>query len=99
LATSSAHDTPITETLTFNLTGFVDISGTHLPPPDTDIIVHYDSTIAYDKDTTDLSVSYLTGVTVSSPLGFTYPTVRVPSGSRMLHRFQTGKAVCKQEAT
>jgi hypothetical protein len=76
LVSSSAHATPITETLTFNLTGFVDISGANIPPPDTDIsgsiIVHYDPTLSYDNDTTDLTVSYLNGVTVSSPLGFTY---------------------------
>jgi hypothetical protein len=76
LASSSAHATPITETLTFNLTGFVDISGTNIPPPDTDITgsitVNYDPTLTYDNDTTDLTVNYLTGVVVSSPLGFTY---------------------------
>src|ERR1700744_1277984 len=76
LASSSAHATPITETLTFNLTGFVDISGGSAPAPDPlitgSITVNYDPTLSYDNDTTDLTVNYLTGVTVSSPLGFTY---------------------------
>lgn len=66
----------ITENLTFNLTGFVDIGGTNIAPPDPtvtgSITVTYDPTLSYDNDTTDIVVHYLTGVTVSSPLGFTY---------------------------
>jgi hypothetical protein len=75
LASSSAHATPITETLTFNLTGFVNIEGS-APAPDPlvtgSITVNYDPTLSYDNDTTDLTVNYLTGVTVDSALGFTY---------------------------
>ena len=76
LTATSAYASPITETLTFNLTGFVDISGAHIPPPDTtitgSITLNYDPTLTYDNNTTNLTVNYLTGVTVSSPLGFTY---------------------------
>jgi len=75
LASSSAHATPITETLTFNLTGFVNVEG-GAPAPDPDvtgsITVTYDPTLSYDDDTTDLTVNSLTGVTVDSALGFTY---------------------------
>ena len=76
LAASSAHATPITETLTFNLTGFVDISGGNAPAPDPlvtgSITINYDPSLTYDNDTTDIHVNYLTGVTVDSALGFTY---------------------------
>jgi PEP-CTERM motif len=75
LTSSSAFASPITETLTFNLTGFIDVYG-NVPPPDTDITgsitVTYDPTLSYDNDTTDIVVNYLTGVKVDSPLGFTY---------------------------
>ena len=67
---------PITETITFSLSGFVDISGGSAPPPDAlingSITLHYDPALSYDNDTTDITVNYLTGVTVDSPLGFTY---------------------------
>ncbi len=36
------------------------------------ITLHYDPALSYDNDTTDITVNYLTGVTVDSPLGFTY---------------------------
>ncbi len=75
LAASSAHATPITETLTFNLTGFVDIVGNQ-PPPDPfvtgSVTITYDPTLSYYSDTTDIAVNSLTGVTVDSPIGFTY---------------------------
>jgi hypothetical protein len=75
LTSSSAFATPITETLTFNLTGFIDVIG-NTAPPDTDITgsitVTYDPTLSYASDTTDIVVNYLTGVTIDSPLGFTY---------------------------
>src|ERR1700679_2991543 len=75
LTSSSAFASPITETLTFNLTGFVDIVD-NSTPPDTlitgSITVNYDPSLSYDNDTTDIVVNSLTGVTVSSPLGFTY---------------------------
>ena len=73
---SSAFAAPIDETLTFSLSGFVDISGGSAPAPDPlitgSITVHYDPALTYDSDTTDIKVNYLTGVTVDSPLGFTY---------------------------
>jgi len=75
LVSSSANASTITENLTFNLTGFVDID-TNAPPPDPtvtgSITVTYDPTLSYDNDTTDIVVHSLTGVTVDSPLGFTY---------------------------
>src|ERR1700722_4918448 len=74
-SSGSASAAPITETFTFNLSGFVDIVN-NLAPPDTTIsgsfTVTYDPTLFYDNDTTDITVNYLNGVTVSSPLGFTY---------------------------
>ncbi|HLH04903.1 MAG TPA: PEP-CTERM sorting domain-containing protein [Bryobacteraceae bacterium] len=66
----------ITEDLSFTLTGFVDISGTNIPPPISKITgyitVTYDPAMKYDDDTTDIVVHSLTGITVASPLGFTY---------------------------
>jgi hypothetical protein len=76
LAPSAARAGDITENLTFNLTGFVDISGSNIPPPITtitgSITVTYDPSLTYDNDTTDIVVHSLTGITVGSPLGFTY---------------------------
>jgi PEP-CTERM motif len=76
LASSSAKASTITENLTFTLTGFVDIGTGNAPPPyptvTGSITLTYDPTLTYDNDTTDIVVNYLTGVTVSSPLGFTY---------------------------
>jgi hypothetical protein len=75
LASSSAYATPITETLTFNLTGFIDVFGNIAPPDPTitgSITINYDPTLIYDNDTADITVNYLTGFTVGSPLGFTY---------------------------
>ena len=73
---SPAFAAPIDETITFNLSGFVDISGGSAPAPDAlitgSITLHYDPTLIYDNDTTDITVNYLTGVTIDSPLGFTY---------------------------
>jgi hypothetical protein len=75
LVSSSAKASTITENLSFSLTGFVDITG-NLTPPDPlvtgSITVTYDPTLTYDNDTTDIVVHSLTGVTVSSTLGFTY---------------------------
>jgi len=76
LASSSANASTITENLSFNLTGFVDVGSNNIAPPDPTITgfitVTYDPTKTYDDDTTDIVVHSLTGVTVSSPLGFTY---------------------------
>jgi hypothetical protein len=77
IAPRSLNAADIVENLTFNLTGFVDITaGSNIPPPDPlvtgSITVTYDPTLSYDNDTTDIVVNYLNGVTVSSPLGFTY---------------------------
>jgi hypothetical protein len=76
LIPGSAVAAPITENLTFSLAGFVDISGTSIPPPITlitgSITVTYDPALSYDNDTTDLVVHYLNGITVGSTLGFTY---------------------------
>jgi hypothetical protein len=83
LASSSAHASPITETYTFHLTGFVDING-NLPAPDPvvngSITVTYDPNLTYDSDTTDITVNSLTGVTVDSPLGFTYSSGELEFG-------------------
>ena len=68
----------ITENLSFNLTGFVDVTaGSNIIPPITtitgSITVTYDPTLTYDNDTADIVVHSLTGITnISSPLGFTY---------------------------
>ncbi len=73
---ASAQAATITESLSFSLSGFVDISGNNLPPPDAlvtgSFTVTYDPTLSYDSDTTDIVVHSLNGVTVDSPLGFTY---------------------------
>jgi PEP-CTERM motif len=67
----------ITENLNFSLSGFVDITaGSNIPPPiqliTGSITVTYDPSKSYDNDTTDIVVHSLTGITVGSPLGFTY---------------------------
>ncbi len=76
LLAASAQAATITENLSFSLSGFVDISGNGLPPPDAlvtgSFTVTYDPTLGYNSDTTDIVVHSLTGVTVDSPLGFTY---------------------------
>ncbi len=76
LLPASAGASVISENLTFNLTGFVDIGGTNTAPPISDITgsitVTYDPTLSYDNDTTDIVVHSLTGITVGSTLGFTY---------------------------
>jgi hypothetical protein len=77
LITSAAKAATITENLTFNLTGFIDVNGTQTPPDPTItgfITVTYDPTLTYNSDTNpaDIVVHSLTGVTVDSPLGFTY---------------------------
>jgi hypothetical protein len=77
LVPGSARAADITENLSFNLTGFVDITaGSNIPPPipliTGAITVTYDPTQTYDNDTTDIVVHSLTGITVGSPLGFTY---------------------------
>jgi hypothetical protein len=73
---SSAKADTVVENLTFDLTGFVNIYDTGTPPPDTEvkgsITVTFDPTKSYDNDTTDIVVNSLSGVTVDSPLGFTY---------------------------
>lgn len=75
LVAGSALAAPITETISFSLSGFVDISG-NTPPPDPlvtgSFTLNYDPSLTYDNDTTDITVHYLTGVTVDSALGFTY---------------------------
>ena len=75
LIAGSAHATPITENIDFSLSGFVDVINS-APSPISLITgsftVTYDPTLTYDSDTTDIVVHSLTGVTVDSPLGFTY---------------------------
>ncbi len=76
LAPASASAATITENLTFTLSGFVDISGTNIAPPNTvvtgSITVTYDPTLTYDNDTADLVVHSFSGTPVSSAFGFTY---------------------------
>jgi PEP-CTERM motif len=76
----NAYATPITETYTFTLGGFVDINGS--PPQASPVnqitgsfTVTFDPTLNYDNDTTDIVVHSFTGVTVDSALGFTYDSV------------------------
>ncbi len=76
LAPSPARATPITEDLSFTLTGFVDFLGTNVTPPipmiTGSITVTYDPMLVYHNDTTHIVVHSLTGITVGSPLGFEY---------------------------
>jgi len=72
-----AHSSPVTETYSFALGGFVDINGSPaLPTPVSQITgsftVTFDPTQSYDNATAGLVVHSLTGVTVDSTLGFTY---------------------------
>jgi hypothetical protein len=73
---SSAKAATITETYTFDLTGFVNLFGTGEIPPDSEIkgsfTLTYDPTLTYSTGTTGLVVNYLTGVTVDSTLSFDY---------------------------
>jgi hypothetical protein len=75
LAAGSASAIPITETISFSLSGFVDIVGSAPPPVPLvtgSFTLNYDPALTYDNNTTDITVHYLTGVTVDSALGFTY---------------------------
>ena len=75
LAAGAAGAQVITETLNFTLSGFVDITGSIAPPIPTitgSITINYDPTLTYDNDTTDITVNSLSGISVGSPLGFTY---------------------------
>jgi hypothetical protein len=76
----NAAASPVVENFNFVLGGFVDINGSPaLPSPVNQITgsftVTFDPTLNYDNDTTDIVVHSLTGVTVDSPLGFTYDAV------------------------
>jgi hypothetical protein len=67
----------VTENYSFSLGGFTDINGSPpLPPPVTTVTgsftVTFDPTLNYDSDTADVTVHSLSGITVDSPLGFTY---------------------------
>lgn len=73
----NAAAAPVTETYSFTLGGFVDINGSPPQPSPVSQVtgsftVTFDPTLNYDDDTTDIVVHSLTGVTVDSPLGFTY---------------------------
>jgi hypothetical protein len=73
---ASASAAVITENLNFTLSGFVDISGASIAPPNAVvsgfISVTYDPALTYDNDTADLVVHSFSGTTVSSAFGFTY---------------------------
>jgi len=67
----------VTEDYSFALGGFIDINGSPaLPSPVNQITgsftVTFDPTLNYDNDTADVSLHSLTGVTVDSPIGFSY---------------------------
>ena len=75
LVAGSAFAGTISEDINFSLSGFVDVSGSAVPPISLitgSITLTYDPTLTYDNDTTDIVVRSLTGITVGSPLGFTY---------------------------
>ncbi|MBS0379652.1 MAG: PEP-CTERM sorting domain-containing protein [Proteobacteria bacterium] len=77
IAAVPAQAQDVTENLYFNLTGFLDVTqGSNIPSPiqtiTGSITVTFDPTKSYDNDTTDIVVHSLTGISVGSPLGFTY---------------------------
>lgn len=75
LVTGTAQAGPISEDISFSLSGFLDITGTApapIPLITGFITVTYDPTLSYDNDTTHIVVHSLTGITVGSALGFTY---------------------------
>ncbi|WP_077033991.1 PEP-CTERM sorting domain-containing protein [Pelomonas sp. KK5] len=72
-----AAASPVAHDFSFVLGGFVDINGSPaLPSPVSQITgsftVTFDTALNYDNDTADVVVHMLTGVTVDSPIGFTY---------------------------
>jgi hypothetical protein len=73
---SGVHAATVTETYSFSLTGFSDVSGNGVTPPSNlvtgSFTVTFDPTQSYTDDTTDIHVNSLSGVTVDSTLGFSY---------------------------
>ena len=77
LVTLPASATPVTTTVNFSLSGFLDINSTVPVTPSVSSItgsftVTFDPTQLYNNDTTDITVNSFTGTTVDSTLGFTY---------------------------
>ena len=75
LATGSAHASAITEDYNFSLSGFTDIAAGTTPPigqVSGSFAVTFDPTQNYTNDTADLVVNSFNGVTVDSPLAFSY---------------------------
>ncbi len=75
--TLPASAAPISTTVNFSLSGFLDINSVVPVPPSVSSItgsvtVNFDPTLAYNDDTTDLTVHSFSGTTVDSTFGFTY---------------------------
>jgi hypothetical protein len=72
-----ASAAPISTTVNFSLSGFLDINSAVPVPPSVSSItgsftVNFDPTLFYNNDTTDITVNTFAGTTVDSALGFTY---------------------------
>lgn len=75
LAAAGAHAGTVTETYTYGLSNFVDGFG-NAPPPDTSIsgsfTVTFDPNAGASNDTVDIVTHSLNGVTIDSPLSFSF---------------------------
>ena len=77
LASAPAYASTVIENYSFSLGGFVDVDNGSPPPVSTvsgSFTVTFDPTQNYDNDTTDLVMHSFNigGITLGSPLGFTY---------------------------
>ena len=83
LCAGQGYASTITHNINFSLSGFLDISG-NAPPPipliTGSITVTYDPNLTYNSDTSDIIVNFLTGISVDSPLGFSYANGRLEFG-------------------
>ena len=82
-ATAPAQAATVTETYTFNFNSFIDVGGV-LPSPLSaiagSVTLTFDPTVDADNVTSGVVVNYLTGVTVDSPIGYTYFAPATPGG-------------------
>ena len=82
-ATTPTQAATVTETYTFNFNSFIDVGGV-LPSPLSaiagSVTLTFDPTVDADNVTSGVVVNYLTGVTVDSPIGYTYFAPIVPGG-------------------
>ena len=87
VASAPAQAAMVTDTYTFNFSNFIDVGGS-LPSPISaihgSVTLTFDPTLDADSVTAGVVVNYLTGVTVDSPIGYTYFAPTSPGGVAFL---------------